>query len=63
MGVGWVHGLDEQGIWMGTDHGILLVWILNFCCFWNRDDVTWDYPKGRVLGRVRGAMALCNRKP
>jgi hypothetical protein len=50
-GLGWVHGLAEQGIWIGTDHGTLLVWILSFCCFWNHDDVTWDCPKRRVLGR------------
>jgi hypothetical protein len=31
-GVGWVHGLDEQSIWIGIDHGTLLFefWILVF---------------------------------
>jgi hypothetical protein len=29
--VGWIYGLDEQGIWIKIDHGTLLVWILNFC--------------------------------
>jgi hypothetical protein len=33
-GVGWVHGLVEQSIWIGTDHGTLLAWILNSYCFW-----------------------------
>jgi hypothetical protein len=32
-GVGWVHGLDEQGIGIGTDHWTLLVWIWNSYCF------------------------------
>jgi hypothetical protein len=53
-GVGWVHGLDEQNIWIGIDHGKLLFWILNSYCFWNHDDVTWDYPKGKNLGRRKG---------
>jgi hypothetical protein len=63
-------GLDEQGIWIKIDHGTLLVSILNSCCFCNHDDVTWDYPKNRVLekkkgilkhivlGRVRGAISI-----
>jgi len=53
-GVGWVHGLDEQSIWIGIDHGKLLVWILNSYCFWNHDDVNWDCPKRRILGRRKG---------
>jgi hypothetical protein len=61
--------LDEQGIWIGIYHGTLLVYILNSCCFWNHDDVTWDCPKGKVLekrseflytilGRVRGTIGV-----
>jgi hypothetical protein len=53
---GWVNGLDEQCIWIGTNHGTLLVWILIFCCFWNDNDVAWDCPKWRVLGRRRGGL-------
>ncbi len=50
-GVRWIHNLDERSIWIRINHGTLLVWILNSCCFWNHNDVTWDYTKGRVLGR------------
>jgi hypothetical protein len=50
-GVGWVDGLDEQDIWIGANHGTLLVWILNSCCFWNHDDVIWECLKGKVLRR------------
>ncbi len=50
-GIGWVHGLDEQGIWIGINHGTLLVWISEFLLFLDHGDVTWDCPKGRVLGR------------
>jgi hypothetical protein len=54
-GLGWVHGLDKQGIWIGTDHRTLFVWILNFefLLFLDHGDVTLDCPKGKVIGRRR----------
>ncbi len=56
-GVGWVHGLDEQGIWIRTDHGTLLIWILNSHCFrpWWCD---LGLIKHIVLGRVGGAIDI-----
>jgi hypothetical protein len=42
--------LDEQGF------GTLLVRILNFYYFWNHDDVTWDCPKGKILGKRKGIL-------
>jgi hypothetical protein len=55
--VRWVDGLDEQGIWIGIDHGKLLVWILNSCCFG-----PWWCELGLirhiVMGRVRRDVGI-----
>jgi hypothetical protein len=35
----------NKTIWIGTNKGTLLVWILNSYCF-DHDDVTWNSSKG-----------------
>ncbi len=67
--------LDEQAFRIGTDQGTLLVLNFEFLLVLNHDDVTWDYPKmenlGKrkrilkhtILGRVRGAIGTCSKKP
>jgi hypothetical protein len=70
-GVGWLHGLDEQGIWAWNIVG------LNFEFFFvlNHDDVTWDCPKMGDLGKRKSFLNtqfweskyscwyFCSRKP
>ncbi len=59
---------------IGTNQGILLVWILNSCCF-DHDDVIWDMSRGESFGKqgekmrhgvekkIVGTIDIYNRKP
>jgi hypothetical protein len=50
-GVGWLHGLDEQGIWDRDCSWNIVSLNFEFLLVLNHDDVTWDCPKMGDLGK------------
>jgi hypothetical protein len=67
--------LDEQAFRIRNDRRTLLVLNFEFLLVLNHHDVIWDYLKKEdmgkrrnvfrhtILGRVRGALGTCSRKP